>query len=182
MTSGSLFMSWRQSCYINYHASHEKSTQRTDNKRSSMETIIFALQSTPINSKITESLIINLTQNPWKTTWGAYSRGRPPPPLKFGPPPPLWISVTLRGGVGYGYFLELHNAYLAGYRIEGGGGYISWQWSLHTCGKTVRDFRIHTCKTICADHQLIHPAMQAKDMNEPYVENKALCMQMLGDG
>ena len=123
MTSGSLFMSWRQSCYINYHASHEKSTQRTDNKRSSMETIIFALQSTPINSKITESLIINLTQNPWKTTWGAYSRGCPPPPLKFGPPPPLWISVTLRGGGGwwYGYFLELHNAYLAGYRIEGGG-------------------------------------------------------------
>ena len=125
MTSGIFFMSWRQSCYINYHASHEKSTQRTDNKRSSMETIIFALQSTPINSKITESLIINLTQNPWKTTWGAYSRGRHPPPLKFGPPPPpLWISVTLRGrggGWGYGYFLELHNAYLAGYRIEGGG-------------------------------------------------------------
>ena len=125
MTSGSLFMSWRQSCYINYHASHEKSTQRTDNKRSSMETIIFALQSTPINSKITESLIINLTQNPWKTTWGAYSRGRPPPPLKFGPPPPLWISVTLCGGGGGGgmdiIFLELHNAYLAGYRIEGGG-------------------------------------------------------------
>ena len=126
MTSGSLFMSWWQSCYINYHASHEKSTQRTDNKRSSMETIIFALQTTPINSKITESLIINLTQNLWKTTWGAYSRGRPPPPLKFGPPPPppLWISVTLRGGGGgwgYGYFLELHNAYLAGYRIEGGG-------------------------------------------------------------
>ena len=122
MTSGSLFMSWRQSCYINYHASHEKSTQRTDNKRSSMETIIFALQTTPINSKITESLIINLTQNPWKTTWGAYSRGRPPPPLKFGPPPPLWISVTLRGERGgYGYFLELHNAYLAGYRIEGWG-------------------------------------------------------------
>ena len=112
MTSGSLFMSWRQSCYINYHASHEKSTQQTDNKRSSMETIIFALQSTPINSKITESLIINLTQNPWKTTWGAYSRDRPPPPLKFGPPPPP--SPT-------GYFLELHNAYLAGYRIEGGG-------------------------------------------------------------
>lgn len=25
-------------------------------------------------------------------------------------------------GRGYGYFLELHNAYLAGYRIEGGGG------------------------------------------------------------
>ena len=124
MTSGSLFMSWRQSCYINYHASHEKSTQRTDNKRSSMETIIFALQTTPINSKITESLIINLTQNPWKTTWGAYSRGRPPPPLKFGPPPPLWISVTLRGGGGGMdiIFLELHNAYLAGYRIEGGGG------------------------------------------------------------
>ena len=125
MTSGSLFMSWWQSCYINYHASHEKSTQRTDNKRSSMETIIFALQTTPINSKITESLIINLTQNLWKTTWGAYSRGRPPPPLKFGPPPlpsesPL-PSVEGGGGWGYGYFLELHNAYLAGYRIEGGG-------------------------------------------------------------
>ena len=124
MTSGSLFMSWQQSCYINYHASHEKSTQRTDNKRSSMETIIFALQTTPIDSKITESLIINLTQNRWKTTWGAYSRGRPPPPLKFGPPPsplnlryPPWRG----GGWGYGYFLELHNAYLAGYRIEGGG-------------------------------------------------------------
>ena len=83
-----------------------------------------------------------------------------------------------RGG-GDGYFLELTNAYLAGY-IE--RGYVSWQRSLHTCGKTVRDFRIHTCKAICADHQLIHPAMQAKDMNEPYVENKALCMQMLGDG
>ena len=127
MTSGSLFMSWWQSCYINYHASHEKSTQRTDNKRSSMETIIFALQTTPINSKITESLIINLTQNLWKTTWGAYSRGRPPPPLKFGPPPPSPLNLRYPpwsgggGGGGFGYFIELHNAYLAGYRIEGGG-------------------------------------------------------------
>ena len=119
MTSGSLFMSWRQSCYINYHASHEKSTQRTDNKRSSMETIIFALQSTPINSKITESLIINLTQNPWKTTWGAYSRGRPHPLWNLDPPSPL--NLRYPPGGGYGYFLELHNAYLAGYRIEGGG-------------------------------------------------------------
>ena len=83
------------------------------------------------------------------------------------------------GGGGYGYFLELHNAYLSGY-IE--GGYVSWQRSLYTCGKTVRDFSNHTCKTICADHPFIHPAMQAKDMNEPaYVENKVLCMQMLGD-
>ena len=41
---GSLFTSRRQSCYINYRASHEKSMKPTANKRSSMKTIVFALK------------------------------------------------------------------------------------------------------------------------------------------
>ena len=120
-----------------------------------------------------------MNSEPLKNLRGLFKRPLPTP-WKFGPPSPLNFRCPPLGGGGYGYFLELHNAYLTGYTEGGGGTFLGS--SLHTCGKTVGDFRIHTCKAICADHQLIHPAMQAKDMNEPYVENKALCMQMLGDG
>ena len=75
-------------------------------------------------------MIINLTQSPWKT-WGAYSRGRPPPPWKFGPPSPLNFRCPPLGGGGYGYFLELHNAYLTGY-TEGGVRFLAVASTLAT--------------------------------------------------
>jgi len=91
-------MSWQQSYFINYHASHEKSTQPTANKRSLMKTIIyyFCLQ-TPIKSKKTDSLLIKFTQSPRKKG----SRGHSAPPseiVSFWTTPSLRISIALLGG------------------------------------------------------------------------------------
>ena len=53
-----------------------------------------------------------------QTTWKKTSVTTPPLPLKlplFGPPPhPLGISVAIRGGRGYGYFLEIHSTLMKG--------------------------------------------------------------------
>ena len=91
-------MSWQQSYFINYHASHDKSTQPTANKRSLMKTIIyyFCLQ-TPIKIKKTDSLLIKFTESPQKKG----SRGHSAPPSKivsFWTTLSLRISIALLGG------------------------------------------------------------------------------------
>ena len=85
----------------------KKSTQPTANKRSSTENNNFCFE-TPINSKISDSWLINLTRSPRKKD----SRGHPPPHplgncLRLDlPSPPLWISVALCGGVGGGWIFS----------------------------------------------------------------------------
>ena len=99
----------------NYRASREKSTQPTANKRSSMKTIIFCFE-TPMDRKITDSLF-NRTAVRFNN-YQSYSESPPEKNLERLPatlpgnclildPLLLWISVTLRVGRGYGYFLEL---------------------------------------------------------------------------
>ena len=91
-------MSWQQSYFINYHASHDKSTQPTANKRSLMKTIIYYISlQTPIKSKKTDSLLIKFTQSPQKTG----SRGHSAPPseiVSFWTTRSLRISIALLGG------------------------------------------------------------------------------------
>ena len=105
-------MSRRQSIYMNYRAGREKlGRPPIKDHRWKQKFLRWHLFETPINSKTTDGLLINLTRSPRKKD----ARGHPTRSeiASFCPPPPLWISVALRGevgggGGGYGYFLELH--------------------------------------------------------------------------
>ena len=88
----------------------KKSTQPTANKRSSTENNNFCFE-TPINSKISDSWLINLTRSPRKKD----SRGHPPPTLSeiasvwTSPPLPSEYPLPSAEGLGGdGYFLGLH--------------------------------------------------------------------------
>ena len=94
-------MSRRQSIYMNYRASREKLGRPPIKDHRWKQTFLrWHLFETPINSKTTDGLLINLTRSPRKKD----ARGHPTPSeiASFCPPPPLWISVALRGQGGGG--------------------------------------------------------------------------------